>query len=305
MPVRCECKTCGKVFFKPPFTVKDGRGRFCSRVCLYKNTSIRLKGKPTGRQLFGSAGPNWRGGIPQKECPWCKKSFTGKVRSQVTCSRRCGLLLGQSKRTGDNNGARKKNPPKQKVCRSCGRLFSRNNGEVQKRGSGVCPGGGKYYCSNSCSQKKLWQSVRQMRINQELKSRGFDTELEKSWPWLVSPFSKNKLRVDIFLEKFSLAIEYDGRQHYQQAFAKGTEALEKIQKKDQHKNSTLNSRGFSVLRIRHYPVNMRQLEEFILLLHKETHSGRPLTVVVKSNDELFQWLKKIRSYHCHKTSLPP
>lgn len=245
MPVRCECLTCGAVFYKPPFTVQDGRGRYCSKKCKHSGLALRYKGRP-GWVKSGNENPNWRGRSAPKPCPVCNISFKSSMK---TCSVDCGIKLRSETISGDNNPFKRAHPPKPRTCRCCSKIYVKNG----------TLGLGKYYCSYPCSLKTQRLSVRQEFINNWIQDHGICTEMEKSWPWLKSPHSKQRLRVDIYLSKANLAVEYDGRQHFEAAFAGGQDALRRTQERDRHKEFLLKAAGIKLIRLSGWPVDLSEI----------------------------------------------
>lgn len=267
MPVRCSCLICGKVFYKPPFTVKDGRGKYCSKPCNYAALSIKYKGRP-GWVKSGPQNTNWKGIRVERPCPVCGTLFKSAA---YTCSSACGQRIRSKKISGPNNPFAKAHPKKLRVCRGCGNTYSR--GVV----NGSTLGAGKTYCSSECSFRGLFRSSAQDYINNTIRGWGIETVMEKSWPWLVSPHSKCRMRVDIFIPSLNLAIEYDGRQHNELAFARGEDALIKIKERDARKEVLLKEAGVGLIRLSGWPVDMIQVRQRVCPDHPniETHEAHP------------------------------
>ena len=66
--IKCSCKVCGKIFYLNPSRVKNGRGKHCSKKCMY----LSFKGKHFGLKTEFKKGyksenirenhPKWKGG---------------------------------------------------------------------------------------------------------------------------------------------------------------------------------------------------------------------------------------------------
>ncbi len=69
--VKCICKTCKKEFGEKPARIRDGRGKYCSRKCMYSGKRVR------------------------KKCKICGKFFSIKKshdKLRMCCSRKCGSI---------------------------------------------------------------------------------------------------------------------------------------------------------------------------------------------------------------------
>lgn len=63
--VSCTCEVCGKIFHTIPSRVKAGRGKCCSKKCMYVANSKKLSGENNwryGLHQYGSESPRWKGG---------------------------------------------------------------------------------------------------------------------------------------------------------------------------------------------------------------------------------------------------
>lgn len=95
---------------------------------------------------------------------------------------------------------------------------------------------------------------------------GCRCEPEKIFDWLISPKGAH-LRVDIFFEKFNLAVEYHGQQHDQfpNAFHKTAEDFRYAAMCDAWKLKALKDRGITVIEFSYKdklskPLVMRRLK---------------------------------------------
>lgn len=243
--ITVTCPECDQTFKTPPSRLKHGRSKYCSRKCSNAIKKRTYKGRP-GQIRKGSTNPNWKGRSEKRPCPVCGIIFAKPTK---TCSVACGQVLRRPHIVGDNNVWRKLNPPVIKTCEVC-------NADFQIRPSRQNTARA---CSMRCSMKLRWKSARQLKIAEALESQGIPIELEKTWDWLKSPFSTHKLRVDIFIPSHNVAIEYDGRQHKEKAFAHGRETLSKIQIRDRHKDMTVAQHGIQMIRISSWPVDIHKL----------------------------------------------
>ncbi len=240
------CEICGGHFSLHSSRVANGRGRYCSLACRAKGLSIRYTGRKTNYKYpTGPEHPKWNGSRAPKPCPVCGTIFSSVNK---TCSASCGHTLMGSKIRGAANPFRRVHPAKEKICRRCGRQFVRN----QTTGEGS----GKFYCSAACSVRHSHISLRATNIAARLMALGLEVMLEKSWSWLCHPDSKNRrMRIDIFLPALVVAIEYDGRQHREIAFAGGLEELAKIQTRDTLKERLLADHGIPLIRLSDWPID--------------------------------------------------
>jgi len=227
--VKCSCANCSKEYYIQPSRLKYGRGVYCSRGCASEIKSKEYKGRK-GNVLEGEKNPNWRGGKTEKECPICRSIFYS--RSAKTCSLECGRKLRSQTISGENNPFARKHPKTIKKCKGCGKEYDSPN---------------KHYCSNECYLKNSHQGVYHYQVLSELKELGFNCIVEKTWNWLRNPETNNKLKVDIFLKDFKIAIEIDGRHHF--VDIPGRSKLSVVRKRDLIKNNLLEEKEINLIRI--------------------------------------------------------
>lgn len=245
--VECACEMCGKAFFKFPAAIRDGRGRYCSRACLWQANGLRAKGvKRIPR--YGKDNPNWRGRSAEKQCPICNHIYNGVGK---TCSVKCGRAFRAKTISGNGNPFRKAHPPKLRTCHRCQKQYA------------LSQGGGRFYCSGSCYLKARRISLRQLNIAGKIEDAGFRVELERRWEWLRSPRTRMPLRVDIYLPDQNVAIEYDGRHHKEHTFSKSKEGLDRIIQRDAEKDALLSEHGIPLLRVSGWPVALEDVLRFI------------------------------------------
>mgnify|MGYP001594935453 CR=1 FL=1 len=225
------CLTCLKSFRLPMSHAARGNGKYCSKNCMAIDYKERLKDQTSPpAPLPGPANSNWKGGKKTpRPCPVCGTIFT---TANKTCSFKCGGILRAGPHLRGENSARHQQamarPPH--ICRHCKKEY---------RGQPSGRGYGKNYCSRECSMRATKLSFFALYIYDSLKERGFDVILEKSWPWLRRPKSKQNMRIDIYLPLADVAIEYDGRQHREVAFKGSAKTLKEIQVRDARKDYLL------------------------------------------------------------------
>jgi hypothetical protein len=188
--------------------------------------------------------------------------------SSKTCSPKCGHKIQGLSISGEKNPFLKRHPAKRKACACCGKLFWLSKGN----------GAGIYFCSNACYFKKRRISQRQLAIEKRLLNLGHEVLMEKSWPWLKSPFSKQRLRVDLFLPKINLAIEYHGRQHFQKC-AGGIDKLTRTKALDAEKQRLLSAHKIPLLVLFGWPILPESLENVIPKYERINSSPKELTTV--------------------------
>lgn len=78
-------------------------------------------------------------------------------------------------------------------------------------------------------------------------------ELEKTFDWLINDKTKGKLRIDGYFDKYNLAVEYDGKQHYEYTphFDKDEESFKERQSHDKLKDQLCKENGVKLIRIRY------------------------------------------------------
>ena len=183
--IKVVCEECGKEFEIQPNRLKHRRGKYCSKVCLYKamrkivgennpgwnrikvvcleckkEFEVTPSRKKDGRRycskacwdkarkkvVVGNNHPRWKGGCIKRNCLECGKEFITHWGEGKYCSRQCA---GKARR---GLLSREKNPSwrggKVKlVCETCGKEFEVHPVHVR--------GGEKKYCSKKCMYKSL------------------------------------------------------------------------------------------------------------------------------------------------------
>jgi len=93
---------------------------------------------------------------------------------------------------------------------------------------------------------------RQRLVYDMIKSIFPDNQIiwEKNFDWLVSPKTGMPLRIDIYIEDLSLAIEYMGEQHYRKSFY-GKDTFNRIKYNDKMKRKICKENGVKVIDIKY------------------------------------------------------
>ena len=247
--VECICNNCNTKFYLAPSRVGHGRGKHCSKTCFQQTMSATRKGRKLNADKKGEKNPRWKGVSAEKECLICKKLFKKPTK---TCGRECGDKYRATKIMGENNPYLKKNPAERKECVFCGNMFYRSHENYGKN----C---GKSFCSDVCRIRGMRISPRQLWINKKLIENGFVVEMEKSWPWLHRPGIGQRMRVDLWLSNYNLAIEYDGEQHSKVCFGLNETDLQKTKDRDFWKNKLLTEKGITLFRLNGWPINIDDL----------------------------------------------
>jgi hypothetical protein len=282
------CKQCGQSFKENPCRIRNGRGKFCSKNCSSKS-KVGISYPQAYKFPAGPANPNWKGIRIPKPCPVCGEFF---VSGNKTCSSECGhKLVGLQLRgtyhseetrkrrseslksyrkshpefmRGKNNPYARKHPNQKRICLRCGKTYERQQSQ------GTCLGAGKFYCSNDCRVRSQRKSINQVSIADRIEDlTGEKPELEKTWPWLRSPISNQRLRVDIYLPIRNLAIEYHGRQHFDpKGFSHSRGSFEKIQIRDKAKIELLKTHNIPLVILSGWPVSDQKILTVITPLPK-------------------------------------
>jgi hypothetical protein len=78
---------------------------------------------------------------------------------------------------------------------------------------------------------------------------GYKTIKEYSPKWLLNPKTGCRLRLDIYIPKLRLAIEYDGKQHYRKAKYQTKTQFKDGQARDKIKNKLCKDKKVTLVRI--------------------------------------------------------
>ena len=138
-PVKCVCQECGRTFFEKPSRIKQGKGKFCSRVCVSRWVSKHRRGQNS---------PRWKEKV-KCTCKQCGKTFyviPSKIKQGggKFCSREC-LYKWRSEHESGEKSKSWKGGKVERVCPVCGRHFFVFPAILKN-------GGGKF-CSSSCARK--------------------------------------------------------------------------------------------------------------------------------------------------------
>lgn len=99
----CECRQCGKRFFRPVCHLNRSERKFCSRKC---------------RREFAR-------NVRTRRCKQCDKEFSARNSQMKFCSHRC-----YTKRNSGQGNWNWKGGRKMAVCEACGRTYTHGAGEA-------------------------------------------------------------------------------------------------------------------------------------------------------------------------------
>jgi endogenous inhibitor of DNA gyrase (YacG/DUF329 family) len=159
------------------------------------------------------------------KCLICKKEFYRKNKGgkKKFCSMKCYQKYHRNR--------------KDVKCIICGKIFNVNGASRAKYCSKKC-----YNCDRFYSETKVIKIAREF-----LKDNGIR---EKSFKNLLSD-KRGKLRFDIYFEKYKLAIEYNGQQHYEYVAKFGNRTLDEVKKSDLLKKEYCKENGIKLLVIKY------------------------------------------------------
>jgi hypothetical protein len=117
---KCNCLTCKKIFFVKRYRVKQGRGKYCSRICIWKSKSWleNLSGKAKKRNykpllgMFGFKHPSWKGGKSKSKEGYVLV-YSGKEKYErehrILMEKKLGRKLEKWEQVHHKNGMRDDN----------------------------------------------------------------------------------------------------------------------------------------------------------------------------------------------------
>ena len=234
------------------------------------------------RSVKGENNPNYRGG-EYRSCVICGKQFWNyPSRDQKTCSVECGHILQGRSISGENNPNYKDNLPTL-VCNYCGKEFRLQSfANLRRAGRGQ-------FCSKECHNKSMmngkWRKCEYcgrpvyasasktlngegrfcsrecwIRSNKRssykigiicgiLDELSYKYVLEKTFDWLKNPKTNANLYLDIYIDDIKVAIEYDGKQHFQPTMPHQTQDdVTAIQERDMIKEQLCEEHGIKLVR---------------------------------------------------------
>lgn len=166
------------------------------------------------------------------KCINCRKIFYTRDRGKRT--KFCSLKCRGEYRTLNNST--------ELICDNCGKTFRVKNSQVDN-----------YIHCEKCRGFGLGaQSSKKSRLLGKWLKEEFVVEKEKSFNWFYdSKKPKGRFKLDYFLPKYKLAIEYDGEQHFKPSFTSKWESVDKVQKRDRLKEKLCDSHGITTIRFRY------------------------------------------------------
>lgn len=191
----------------------------------------------------------WKGYISTRHrkiehiCINCNKVFMARDRGNRT--KFCSRLCKSQHRTLVNSTI--------KICDNCGKEF-----KIKRSCSK------SYIHCKECRGKNLGRvsSKRSRQLGVWL-SKYFIVESEKQFDWLYDiNKSKGRYKLDYYLPKHNLAIEYDGEQHFKHSFTSKWESVDKVHKRDILKNNLCEQNGVKLIRFNYLEI---LTEEYVLM----------------------------------------
>jgi hypothetical protein len=121
-------------------------------------------------------------------------------------------------------------------------------------------------------QQKLWKELQQLNL-------AADFQVNYRHPLLVHPGTKRQMEFDFFSPSLSLAIEFQGAQHYTQAFH--SDNLQRQQERDQEKRDSCKIAGIRLVEIAFFDwnENVSQLKKWISEAPKLEPPSKPQTTL--------------------------
>lgn len=282
-PITLICKHCGKAFQVPPHL----RSRiFCSVECRNmhgpRSAVMISKTCPTCGRVFeipqhqdqriycsrdcsNKRDPN---PVISKVCPQCGKAFEYTYYGQdyTYCSHECFLktirrepkICPQCKREFDGKNSQKRKGVNQKYCspecqgaarrtripkkcKACGKSFEVAPSRYER----------SHYCSRRCRLLHQYHSNAEQKVISLLANiLGRTAKHQHTFSWLKNTTGRS-MHIDGFFPDFNLAIEYDGRQHFEFVpyYHVTEEQFHELQQRDALKASLLESHGIHLLRV--------------------------------------------------------
>lgn len=279
------CVSCGKEFVISATDFSRGRGKYCSRECLYKD-------------MRGVKSYLWKGGKPQLECEICGslfESYTGMGKKY--CSDQCQMIARARPRPGQKTGQTvsceicskefyisrsrtdrsirvfcsqecagiaKQKPCIEHTCKTCGKTF-----EVKPARERA---GNPTYCNLKCrdADPDYLEGLRRRNLEQQyrfpnkLETKGYEILDSIGCDYRKQYFLENLYAVDAYIPSHRIVIEFDGDYWHgnpakyrregtvPQVESKKFRPLNKVQlnhmRIDKSKNTFFQNRGYMVLR---------------------------------------------------------
>lgn len=128
------------------------------------------------------------------------------------------------------------------VCNNCGQSYRTKNSQAVH-----------YIHCQECRGKNLGRASSKMsrQIHGWLKDV-FEVENEKTFGWFYNISKpKGRFKLDFFLPKYNLGIEYDGAQHFKPTFTSRWGSVKEIQMRDKLKETLCIENGIKVIRFKY------------------------------------------------------
>ena len=165
-------------------------------------------------------------------CLRCGDTFYARDRGNRTkfCSKLCKAMY----QTEQNSTTC--------ICDNCGSQYRIINSAINN-----------YIHCKKCRGKNLGRPSSKMsrQIHSWLKEE-FEVEDEKTFSWFYNiKKPTGNFRLDFFLPKHNLGIEYDGEQHFKPSFTSRWDSVEKVQIRDRLKEVLCIKNGITIIRFKY------------------------------------------------------
>jgi very-short-patch-repair endonuclease len=107
-----------------------------------------------------------------------------------------------------------------------------------------------YIHCEKCRCLKLGsQSSKKARLIGEWLKEEFEVEFEKSFDWFYDfKKPKGRFKLDFYLPKFKIGIEFDGEQHFKPSFTGKWESVGKVRYRDRLKEKLCKKHNINIIR---------------------------------------------------------
>jgi len=179
-------------------------------------------------------------------CKHCNKSFEVQPHQPHVCSQ-CGKVYTPKKHTDQKYCSPECQASAQCSqvtisCETCGKEISVTESRAKRT----------KYCSKKCQMLSMFSSCDERRVVKIISDLLNEIPVKQhTWDWLTNPKSGRPLYIDAYFPQHNLAVEYDGRQHWQFVpfYHKTRQQFTELQYRDKVKECLLKQFGILLLRI--------------------------------------------------------